>query len=99
MHYKRRLLTVVKVFVRTLFNKGLIAVDSLARIELPSVGYVLPKALFSIGEVERILDQPLIFGLKGLCDRAILETFFATGIRRTELLHLTLADVNFLAQQ
>jgi integrase/recombinase XerD len=30
----------------------------------------------------------------GLRDRAILETLYSTGIRRMELIHLTLADVD-----
>ena len=40
----------------------------------------------------------MLFDNKGIRDRAILETFFATGIRRSELLNLELEDINFSSQ-
>jgi site-specific recombinase XerD len=36
----------------------------------------------------------LQFGTRGYRDRVVMETFYATGIRRTELLHLDIDDVN-----
>lgn len=38
--------------------------------------------------------QPITFGIKGLRDRAVLETFFATGIRRDELVKLNIDDID-----
>ena len=95
---KRNLLTFVKTFIKTMYIKGLLEVNILEKMELPSKGRTLPKALFSKSEIEKILEQPLLFGVNGIRDRAILETFFATGIRRTELLYLQLEDVDFGAQ-
>lgn len=95
---KRNLLTFVKTFIEKLYAKGLLEVNALQHIELPSKGRSLPKAIFSEVEVERILSQPLLFGLFGLRDRSILETFYATGIRRTELLNLDIDDVDLTAQ-
>lgn len=60
----------------------------LAGIELPYSGKALPKALSSVAEIEKILAQSLQSGVHGLRDRAILEVFFATGIRRSELMML-----------
>lgn len=91
---KRNLLTFVKTFIEKLYAKGLLATNALQHIELPSKGRSLPKALFSEIEIEKILSQPLLFGVLGLRDRAILETFYATGIRRTELMNLDIDDVN-----
>jgi integrase/recombinase XerD len=96
---KRNLLTFVKTFVETLYRKELVESNKLEHMELPFKGVQLPKGLFSQREVERILDQPLVEGVKGFRDKAILETFYATGIRRTELLHLRIGDVNFEAQE
>jgi integrase/recombinase XerD len=45
-------------------------------------------------EAERVLLQPDIDQPLGLRDRAILETFYSTGIRRTELLHLKLYNLD-----
>ncbi|KGJ88610.1 tyrosine-type recombinase/integrase [Colwellia psychrerythraea] len=92
---KRNLLTYVKTFVKYMHRKGLLAKNTLADIELPSKGHQIPKALYSVEEIEIILEQPLLFGIKGLRDRAILETFFATGIRRGELVKLNGDDIDF----
>ena len=75
--------------------KKLLPTNTLENIELPSKGEQIPKALYSFEEIETILEQPLLFGVKGLRDRAILETFFATGIRRGELVKMNIDDVDF----
>lgn len=92
---KRNLLTFVKTFVQYMHRKGVLNENTLASIELPSRGFQVPKALYSIGEIENILRQPLLFGIKGFRDRAILEVFFATGIRRDELIKLNIDDIDF----
>lgn len=95
---KRNLLTFVKTFVKYLYIKGLLSANPLQNIELPSKGEQIPKALYTEEEIEVILEQPLLFGIKGLRDRAILETFFATGIRRDELVKLNVDDIDFSAK-
>lgn len=96
---KRNLVEFVKVFIKALHHKGVLEYNALEFIELPGKEYTLPKGLFSEYEVERILDQPLLVGERGYRDKAILETFYATGIRRTELAHIRLSDVNFEAKE
>jgi integrase/recombinase XerD len=54
----------------------------------------LPKAVLSAAEVEQIMLQTDIHDPLGLRDRAILETFYSTGIRRLELAQLKLWDVD-----
>ena len=81
-----------------MFNRGLLTADKLSSIDLPTVGRPLPKANFTAEEVEQILEQPLLYGFKGMRDRVILETLFATGIHRIELLHLDIEDVDFNQQ-
>jgi integrase/recombinase XerD len=92
---KRNLLTYVKIFIKYMFIKKLLPTNTLDSIELPSKGEQIPKALYTVEEVEVILEQPLLFGVKGLRDRAILEFFFATGIRRGELSKLNIDDIDF----
>lgn len=96
--HKRNILTTVKVFIAAMYRKGLLKRNNLEGIELPSIGRALPKALFSEEEIELILAQPLQFGHKGIRDRAILETLFATGVRRGELIPVALEDVDFQKQ-
>lgn len=95
---KRNLLTFVKTFVKYMYTKELLTKNRLENIELPSKGQQIPKSLYTVEEVEIILEQPLLFGVKGLRDRAILECFFATGIRRGELVRLNIDDVDFNEQ-
>lgn len=92
---KYALLLCIKTFMQKMYNRGLLSANKLDCIELPKVGRPLPEAVFTADEVERILDETLLYGLKGVRDRSILETFFATGIRRVELLHLDIEDVDF----
>jgi integrase/recombinase XerD len=95
---KYALLLNVKTFMGKMHNRGLIKNNPVAHIELPTVGRPLPKAIFTAQEVEKILEQPLLFGEKGLVDRVVLETFFATGIRRVELRDLDVEDIDIKQQ-
>lgn len=95
---KRNLLTFVKTFIEKMHARGLLESNTLVGIELPSKGRALPKALFTQCEVEKILSLPLLFGINGYRDRVVMETFYATGIRRTELLSLDMDDVNLTEQ-
>lgn len=95
---RRNRLTVVKVFMHQMYLKGVTANTVWERLELPSPGKRLPKALFSEAEINRMLAQTLCYGPKGLRDRAVLETYYASGIRRSELAHLALDDVDLNAR-
>lgn len=64
------------------------------RVELPRVARRLPKNILSHEEVEKVLDGPDVTTPRGLRDRAILETFYSTGVRRMELVRLTLGDLD-----
>jgi integrase/recombinase XerD len=65
-----------------------------AELVLPRRPRRLPRAVLSAGEVERILGRLDTSSPLGLRDRAILETFYSTGLRRRELLSLRVDDVD-----
>jgi integrase/recombinase XerD len=96
---KYALLLCIKTFIQKMYNRGLLPGNKIDCIELPKVGRPLPDAVFSADEVERILDETLLYGFKGVRDRAIMEVFFATGIRRVELRHLDIEDIDFEQKQ
>jgi integrase/recombinase XerD len=50
--------------------------------------------VLTVDEVERILAVPDISSLLGLRDRAMLETFYATAIRRSELCRLKVRNLD-----
>lgn len=54
----------------------------------------LPKAVLTAAEAEQVMQQTNIHDPLGLRDRAILETFYLTGMRRLELVNLTLWDLD-----
>lgn len=63
-------------------------------LELPKQVRQLPKHLMSVAEVEKVLNQADIDTPSGIRNRAILETLYSTGIRRSELINLVLYDVD-----
>jgi len=84
----------VKAFFRWLTKENFILYTPASELELPKVHRRLPKAILTADEVERILAQTLLHGELGLRDRAIIETLYSTGIRRAELINLSLYDVD-----
>jgi len=67
-------------------------------IELPQREHRLPKAVLTLQEARRVLAQPDTSTELGMRDRAILETFLSTGIRRGELARLTVQDLDHARQ-
>lgn len=65
-----------------------------ADLELPRLEKRLPKAILSAREAETVLAVPDIGNPAGLRDRAILETFYSTGVRRMELVNLTVHSID-----
>ncbi len=62
-------------------------------IELPRVKKKIPEAL-TTREVVKLLNQPKTTDLKGIRDKAMLELLYATGIKVSEIIALTLKDVD-----
>jgi len=95
---QRNRLGAVKVLFHRLHFLRCISSNPAAFYELPPVSHHIPRAVLTEEEIELILEHTLLYGRKGLRDRAILETFYATGIRRMELGRLTLPDVDLSAR-
>lgn len=89
----RRLVS-IKVFFRHLSREGLLATNVADAMDSPRLWKILPPTL-TIAEVERLLAAPAATTVRGLRDRAILETFYATGLRVSELAALTLDSLHF----
>jgi integrase/recombinase XerD len=79
-------------FFAWLCRAGTIPANPAADLDLPrKQARQLPKAL-SAAEIQLLLAVPDTRDPFGLRDRAILELFYATGIRRTEMSNLDLGD-------
>lgn len=90
----RNKLTGVKIYLDRLYYHELIPVNPADRFELPKKPRRLPKGYLTVDEVEQLLKHTLIYGNLGLRDRAILEVYYATGIRRMELANLEIGDID-----
>lgn len=88
-----RALVPVRSLHRFLAEEGRAPHDPGAHVELPKVPRGLPKAL-SEDEVGRLLDAPVGAGPAVLRDRAMLEVLYGTGVRVSELVGLSLGDVD-----
>ncbi len=91
-----RLLSCLRRFYQYLVREELIADDPTAQIESPKLGRPLPKSLTE-EQVEKLLQAPDAETALGLRDRAMLETLYATGLRVSELVGLTLQQANLQA--
>jgi integrase/recombinase XerD len=87
-------LSFLKQYFKWLARENHLLSNPASELELPKVEKRLPKHVLTATEAEAILAQPDIRKPQGLRDRAILETFYSTGIRRTELSGLKVHDVD-----
>ena len=88
-------LSVLRMFFKFLAAQNLILIDPAAVLELPKRPRNLPRVILTAGEAKKILEAIDTKDPIGLRDRAILELLYSTGIRVTELIKLTLADLDF----
>lgn len=66
--------------------------DPTAIVQSPRLPKTLPEVL-THNEVEELLNSPDLTKPLGLRDKAILETLYATGLRISELVDLTMAGI------
>ena len=88
-----RVLSTLRRFYRYQIRENRVSVDPCAQVRSPKQGRPLPKAM-SEQQVDDLLAAPDIQTSLGLRDRAMLETLYATGLRVSELVELTLLEVN-----
>jgi integrase/recombinase XerD len=88
-----RLLSSLRRFYRYLCREEIRESDPTTQIESPRLGRPLPEGLTE-EEVEALLEQPDIKKNLGLRDRAMLEVLYATGLRVSELVSLTVEQLN-----
>ena len=87
-------LSPVRAFFAWATKTNRILYNPASELELPKVEHRLPKFVLNVGEVETVMSMPDLGDPLGVRDRAILEVFYSTGMRRTELANLRLFDVD-----
>ena len=88
-----RKLAAIKAFYRFMTAEGYMDANPAEVVEAGTKGIKLPRVL-SEDEVVRLLNQPDITMAEGFRDRTMLEVLYATGMRVSELINLTLERVD-----
>jgi len=84
----------VRMFFKWLTKNNFILYNPASELELPRRVKRLPKHVLTEREAEEVLAQPDVRTSVGVRDRAILETFYSTGMRRGELSNLRIYDLD-----
>ena len=88
-----RKLSAIRAFGRYLRREGIVEGDPAALIGTPRREQRIPNHL-AVNEMSKLLETPDTSNPLGRRDRAILELFYASGLRLSELVGLDLEDVN-----
>ena len=94
-----RKLSTLRSFYHYLLRINKVEVDPTIKVVAPKKGKVLP-VFVKEADMDRLLDE-VDFGrtFKGIRDRMIIEMFYSTGVRCSELVQLDDCDIDFLAKQ
>ena len=89
-----RYMSSIKGFFRFLENNNYIEKNPTDKLSPVKKGRKLPTVL-TLPEIEMILNTPNTSDITGLRDKAILETFYSSGLRVSELINLKINDLHF----
>ena len=84
----------VRAFFKWLAKNNHILYNPASELELPRLEKRLPKHVLTQKEAEQIMNQADINDPIGIRDRSILESLYSTGIRRMEVVHLEIYDLD-----
>ncbi len=84
----------LKSYFKYLFKENIITTTPMATISLPKVGKKLPSYLKE-SETDTLINYvELSDGFKGLTEKLMIEMFYATGMRLSELINLKVSQVD-----
>ena len=92
-HSTARQISCFRRFYRFYVREGQLQTDPTEQITRPKLTRGIPISL-SERDVESLLAAPKVTDLLGVRDKAMLELLYATGLRVTELIELTLSQIN-----
>jgi integrase/recombinase XerD len=88
-----RMLSGASGFYRHLMLDGHVKQNPVDEVDAPAQGSYLPSCL-TLDQVNAMLAAPDTKAVKGVRDRALLELFYATGMRVSELIGVRVGDVD-----
>jgi len=87
-------LAAVRKFFSWLLSEQQIAYNPASTLQLPKQPQRLPRGVLTKSEARRLIEATPAVKPRDIRDRAILETLYATGIRRAELIALMIYDAD-----
>ena len=91
---QRNHLGILKDFFRWITRQNVILHNPASELELPRPEKRLPQEVLTLTEIEKLFAIPNVNDPLGVRDRAMLELFYSTGMRRAELCRLELPDLH-----
>ena len=84
----------IRAWCKWLVRERRILYNPASELLLPRASKRLPRFVLTIEEVEAVIGGADVTQAAGLRDRAMMEVFYSSGLRRTELTRLKLEDVD-----
>lgn len=89
-----RRISALRSFFKYLLNREYITDNPMILISNPKLDKLLPKFLYK-EELDKIENIPDLNTIEGIRDKLIIELFYSTGIRVSELSNLKISDMDF----
>lgn len=89
-----RRMSSLRSFFKYAFLQKLVTVNPTEDLDTPKIDKRVPHSL-SYNQVQKLFDQPDTTALLGFRDRAIIELFYSSGLRVSELVALDRADFDY----
>lgn len=93
--HQNQMLSAVKQFTSYLKEYDYLVADPAKDIRYAKTPKTLPRGILTPSEARKILHAPDTKSVIGYRDRTILEILYTSGIRKDELITLTLGDVDY----
>jgi integrase/recombinase XerD len=84
----------IRSYFKWLAKSNHILYNPASDIELPRRPKRLPQNILTAAEADSIMNQTDMTSATGIRDRAVMEVFYSTGIRRKELTQLKTTDID-----
>lgn len=82
----------IKGFFKYLIRNDYLKANPIEKMKAPKISRKLPSVL-TVKEIEALLNAPSIEDKFGIRDKAMLEIFYACGLRVSELINLKIVDL------
>lgn len=89
-----RKLSSLRTFFKWAFSERLIGINPAEELESPKIEKKIPNFL-NYEQIKRLFEQPDTTTYLGFRDRAIMELFYSSGLRVSELVDLNRSDIDY----